>query len=185
MHINQLSIEGTAQTHLLVSTPGWGLPAYPQARINSLRTCQGHTKAERESHSIKTRWSIIIFFLVVCVLHVSCLFVPWRNSPTTTNTAELKALSGDSSASTVSNRPSWSSHLARPPPPPHNPPQSLISSYLSPGMRLLILKNTLSSNTLEKPRSALQKIGIPPRDLLTCVLKQGKKDKDLWHFGEI
>lgn len=46
-------------------------------------------------------------------------------------------------------------------------------------MQPLILKNTLSCNTLEKPRSTLQKIGIPLRDLPTCVLKQGKEDKDL------
>lgn len=122
----------------------------------------------------QSRLSIIIPFSH-CVCAACVLSAP---PPPPTDTTELKALSGDRSTSTVSNRPSWSSHLARPPPHPQ-PTRSLISSYLSPGMQPLILKNTLSCNTLEKPRSALQKIGIPPRDLLTCVLKQGKKDKDL------
>lgn len=128
-------------------------------RINSLRACQDRMNTQREkSQRIKIKHpSIIIPFsdLCVCSKCLTCAF-PWRNCQISNSKTELKAPSGDLSTCTVSNRPSRSGHLARPSPHPQAT-LSLISSYLSPGMQPLILKNTLSCNTLEKPCSTLQK----------------------------
>lgn len=119
--------------------------------------------------------------------HVSCLCIPWRNHQIPPGNTELKALSGDHA---TSPHPLWVIDplgqvilLARHP--THNTTHSLISSYLSPGMQPLILKNTLSCNILGEPGSTLQEIGIPPHDSLTFVLKQGKEDKDLTYWRDL
>lgn len=73
----------------------------------------------------------------------------------------------------------------------HHPTHSLIFSYLSTGMQPLILKNALSCNTLEKPRSTLSKNKTLKNSIViqlvgfTGVLKQGKEVEDLWRFGVI
>lgn len=130
--------------------------------------------------------SIIAPFSDLCVW-TECLlwaFFPWRKLSDFQQLIWTVSGSLHLSTCAVSNRHCWSGHLAHPAPHPHAT-RSLISSYLAPGMQPLILKNTLSCNILEKPRSTLKKNGTPLCDLLICTLKKDKREKDWSYFGVI
>lgn len=140
---------------------------------------------ERESRSLSLSFETFSSLVSSYREHVFARAFPEENHQIPSNT-ELKALSGDHA---TSPHPLWvidplgqvillARHLT------HNTTHSLISSYLSPGMQPLILRNTLSFNTLGKPGSTLQDIGVLPHNLLTCVLKQGKNDKDLTYWRD-
>ena len=139
---------------------------HTRLRSTSTSTIKWHSPASAEwdhvraARTLRDREAILrlsvalyyhpFFWLVCSVPEETLRFAPHHHSK-----AEPKAPSRDRS---TSPRTPWVIDplgqvisLARSPAnPPTNLPRSLISSYLSPGMRPFILKNTLSCNTLEK-----------------------------------